>query len=327
MDVIALHQAGFTNAVAALGTSFTADHARLLARYADEVVLIFDSDSAGQKGAQRAIGLLRETGLHIRVVTVPDGKDPDEFIKKNGPERFKLLLEKSANDVEYRLMELGRRHILTTADGRVAYLRDAAQILAELQNPVERDVYAGKLAGELSVSKEALLEQVRYLMEKRRKQQKDKQMSAIVRKAEGLVKKANPEAAAHVRAASAEEAMLGLLLLNPDLLPEAGRLLSADEMVTPFNQDIYRRLLERQAGGQPVELGFLAGDVDEEGMGYLSRMVRDARERAGADPREELRRYAGIIREENQLLGLDSPAELTPEQIQEKLRQMRERKR
>ena len=121
--------------------------------------------------------------------------------------------------------------------------------------------------------------------------------------------------------------MLGLLLLNPDLLPEAGRLLSADEMVTPFNQDIYRRLLERQAGGQPVELGFLAGDVDEEGMGYLSRMVRDARERAGADPREELRRYAGIIREENQLLGLDSPAELTPEQIQEKLRQMRERKR
>ncbi len=327
MDVIALHQAGFTNAVAALGTSFTADHARLLARYADEVVLIFDSDSAGQKGAQRAIGMLRETGLHIRVVTVPDGKDPDEFIKKNGPERFKLLLEKSANDVEYRLMELGRRHMLSTADGRVAYLREAAQILAELQNPVERDVYAGKLAAELSVSKEALLEQVRYLMDKRRKQQQDKQMSHIVRQAEGLVKKANPEAAAHVRAASAEEAMIGLLFLNPDMLPEAGRQMPSDELVTAFNRNLYRLLLERQAAGQPMELSYLSEDVDAEGMGYVSRMIRDARERAGSEPWAEFKRYAGIIREEKQLLGLDSPSELTPEQIQEKLRQMRERKK
>ncbi len=327
MDVIALHQAGFTNAVAALGTSFTADHARLIARYADEVILIFDSDAAGQKGAQRAIGLLRDTGVHIRVVTVPDGKDPDEFIRKNGPERFKLLLEKSANDVEYRLMELGRRHILTTADGRVAYLREAAQILAELQNPVERDVYAGRLAGELSVSKDALLDQVRYWTEKRRKQHKGKQMIQIVRKAEGLVKKANPEASAHVRAASAEEALLGLLLLNPDLLPESRRLLAPEDVVTTFNRELYSRLLERQESGQPVELGFLSEDLDEEGMGYVSRMVRDARERAGADPKEELRRYAGIIREEKQLLGLDNPSELTPEQIQEKLRQMRERKK
>ena len=84
MDVIALHQAGFTNAVAALGTSFTADHARLVARYAKEAILIFDADGAGQKGTQRAIGLLRETGVDIRVVSIPDGKDPDEFIKKNG---------------------------------------------------------------------------------------------------------------------------------------------------------------------------------------------------------------------------------------------------
>ena len=224
-------------------------------------------------------------------------------------------------------MELGRRHILTTADGRVAYLREAAQILAELQNPVERDVYAGRLAGELSVSKDALLDQVRYWMEKRRKQHKGKQMIQIVRKAEGLVKKANPEASAHVRAASAEEALLGLLLLNPDLLPESRRLLAPEDVVTTFNRELYSRLLERQESGQPVELGFLSEDLDEEGMGYVSRMVRDARERAGADPKEELRRYAGIIREEKQLLGLDNPSELTPEQIQEKLRQMRERKK
>ncbi|MBQ3259296.1 MAG: DNA primase, partial [Clostridia bacterium] len=100
MDVIALHQAGFTNAVAALGTSFTMEHARLLARYTDEVVLVFDADAAGQKGAQRAIGMLREIGMRVRLITVPDGKDPDEFIKRNGAERFKLLLDRAANDVE-----------------------------------------------------------------------------------------------------------------------------------------------------------------------------------------------------------------------------------
>lgn len=178
MDVIALHQAGFGNAVAALGTSFTADHARLVARYADEATLIFDADSAGQKGTQRAISLLRSNGVHIRVVSIPDGKDPDEFIKKNGPERFRLLLERSANDVEYQLMELGRRHMLGTADGQVAYLREAADLLAGLGSPIERDVYAGKLAAELAVSKDAILQQVNYSVEKKRKQQKDRQLSA-----------------------------------------------------------------------------------------------------------------------------------------------------
>lgn len=134
-----------------------------------------------------------------------------------------LLLERSANDVEYRLIALGKRHMLGTADGKVAYLREAAALLAELQSPIERDVYAGKLSAELGVNKSAILDQVQELMERRKKQQKSRQLSQIVRNTENTIKKVNPDAAAHPRAVSAEEGLLGLLLLNPDYIGQDRR--------------------------------------------------------------------------------------------------------
>lgn len=325
MDVIALHQAGFTNAVAALGTSFTADHARLIARYADEVVLIFDADAAGQKGTQRAIGLLRTTGVDIRVVTIPDGKDPDEFIKKNGAERFRLLLERAANDVEYRLIELGRRHLLGTTDGQVAYLREAAALLAGLSNPIEQDVYAGKLAAQLSVSKDAILQQVRYLAEKQRKQQKERRLSQIVRNTENTIRKVNPEADKFVRAVSAEEALLGLLLLHPDYILPITEGLPPEQMATTFNRQLLQKLADRQKAGLSVELPFLSADYSEEEMAYISRMVRDARERGGS--LEEANHYAEVIREEYTLRGLANPADLPDEDIQNVLAAMRDLKK
>ena len=324
MDVIALHQAGFSNAVAALGTSFTADHARLIARYAEEVILVFDADSAGQKGTQRAIGLLRQTGVDIRVINIPDGKDPDEFIKHHGPERFRLLMERSANDVEYRLIALGKRHLLNTTDGKVAYLREAAQLLAELQSPIERDVYAGKLSAELGVNKSAILDQVRELMERRKKQQKSHQLSQIVRNTENTIKKANPDAAAHPRAVSAEEALLGLLLLNPDYIGKMAAQLPPEEFATDFNRELYRRLVERHESGQPVDLAYLSADYDGDGMGYISRIVRDARERVNS--LEEAGRYAAVIREEHRLQALSHPENLSDDKISEVLEALRQAK-
>lgn len=326
MDVIALHQAGFTNAVAALGTSFTADHARLLARYTDEVVLIFDADAAGKKGAQRAIGLLRETGLRIRLVTIPDGKDPDEFIRKNGPERFKLLVERAANDVEYRLMELGQRHLLNTSEGKVQYLREATALLAELHDPLERDVYIGRLAQDLSVSKDALQTQLKYQIERRKKQQKEKQMSQVIRQSEATVKKINPDATAHPRAASAEESLLGLLLQNPDFLLQVSKELTPEEMATPFNRALYERLLSRYRDGLHIDLTVLAEEYEPDEMAYVTRMLRDSRERGVTPSVEDAAYYVGVIKKEHQLAALKEPTELTPEEIQEKLALMRKMK-
>ncbi len=326
MDVIALHQAGFTNAVAALGTSFTADHARLLARYTEEVVLIFDADAAGKKGAQRAIGLLRETGMRIRLVTIPDGKDPDEFIRKNGPERFKLLVERAANDVEYRLMELGQRHLLNTSEGKVQYLKEATALLAELNDPLERDVYVGRLAQDLSVSKDALQTQLKYQIERRKKQRQDKQMSQIIRQSEATVKKINPDAAAHPRAAGAEESLLGLLLQSPDYLVTASKELTPDEMATPFNRTLYERLLSRYREGLHIDLTVLSEEYEPEEMAYITRMLRDSRERGISPSADDVMHYIGVIKKEHQLAVLKEPTELTPEQIREKLELMRKMK-
>ncbi len=327
MDVIALHQAGFTNAVAALGTSFTADHARLLSRYTDEVVLIFDADAAGQKGAQRAIGMLREIGMRIRLVTIPDGKDPDEFIKRNGAERFKLLVDRAANDVEYRLMELGKRHLLNTSDGKVNYLKEATQLLAGISSPIERDVYIGRLSADLGVSKTALQSQLNYQMQRQKKQQQDKQFSQVIKQSEATAQKVNPDAKTHVRGASAEEGLLGMILLNPDYITAVRPILLPDEMITPFNRKLYAELVARAEQGMSFELSHLSEVYEPEEMAYITKMVRDARERVSSHTVEEAKRYVSVIKSEHQLSALREPSSLTPEQIQEKLNAMKHMKK
>lgn len=216
MDVIAMHQAGFTNTVAALGTAFPDEQIQLLARYADRVNLIFDADGAGQKATRRAIENLRKTGLDVRVVTIPDGKDPDEFIKKNGASAFKLLLERSANAVEYRLLELGKNHDLQSPNGKVAYFSEAAGILAQLDSPVERDVYAGRLSETLSISKEAILQEISRVGRKKQAAERRRQLPDLLRQEKKELRQVNPEAADNPRAASAEESLLGTLILHPD---------------------------------------------------------------------------------------------------------------
>ena len=319
MDVIALHQAGFTNAVAALGTSFTADHARLMARYTDEAVLIFDSDAAGKKGAERAIGLLRETGMRIRLVNIPDGKDPDEFIKNNGPERFKLLIGRSANDVEYQLVELGSRYVLTTSEGKVNYLREAAKLLAKLSDAVERDVYISRLANDLAVSKEALQELVKEQIRYRKKVQQDQQMKQVIQKAEATRRTVNKEAATNVRAANAEESLLGLLLLHPDCFKKVEAVLAPAEFITPFNRGLYERLLQRHRENAVIDLTVLSENYDPDEMAYIAGMLKNAREHGASWTTEDALQFAEIIKMEHELAEFNNLSELTPEQIQKKL--------
>ena len=167
MDVISLHQAGFENTIGTLGTAFTDEHARLLARYTKEVVLSFDSDAAGQKAVARAMEILGKTGLSVRVMAVDDGKDPDEYIKKNGAEKFRAILDGAVNEVEYRLHAAAAGLNLQTDDGRSKYLNRAAEELSQLQDQIAADLYIGRLAQKFSVSKEVLAAKVEQLRKKK----------------------------------------------------------------------------------------------------------------------------------------------------------------
>ncbi len=323
MDVIALHQAGFPNAVAALGTAFPEEQVRLISRYADKVNLIFDADEAGQKATRRALDALKPTGIEVKVITVPDGKDPDEFIRKNGPERFRLLLERASNAMEYRLMRLGDRYPLGTADGRVNYLREAAKVLAQ-SSAVEQDIYAGRLSQELSVSKDAILQQIRQAAGRREKQQKRQELSRAVKQDMTILRRVNPEAETFPRAASAEETLLGVMILHPDFIPKVAAQLPADQFVTSLNRDLYSYLLQRQSQGLLIELPFFAADFDEASMAYITRMVQAAKDRAFTW--EDAEKYIAIIREEQVLRGMKQPETLQNDQIEDILKVMRDRK-
>ena len=324
MDVIAMHQAGFTNTVAALGTAFPDEQIQLIARYADRINLIFDADGAGQKATRRAIDNLRKTGLDVRVVSIPDGKDPDEYIKKNGADAFRRVLDRSANAIEYRLLELGKNLNIQDPNDKVTYLKEAAQMLAGLDSAVERDVYAGRLSELLGISKMMILQEIEAYGRKRQKTETNRQLSEIVRQEKKELRRVNPEADTYPRAASAEESLLGTLILHPDYVKQVSRTLTPEQFVTPFGRELYTRLVERTRQGLLTELAFLAPDYDDAAMGYISRMVRDARDRA-ATP-DEAESFAAIIREENALRGLSDPAGVADEDIEQVLAALRARK-
>ncbi len=323
MDVIAMHQAGFTNAVAALGTAFPQEQVRLITRYADKVNLIFDADEAGQKATKRALEALRPTGIDIKVITVPDGKDPDEFIRKNGASKFRLLMERSSNAMEYRLMNLASAQDISTPDGKVRYLKEATALLAGC-SAVERDVYAGRLSKELGVSKEAILQQIKDISRRRERAEEKQELSRAMKQDVSVLRKVNPDAEKFPRAAQAEEALIGALILHPDLIPKALSVLPIEKMVTAFNAKVYQYLAERKAAGLLIELPFFSADFEDAQMAYITRAVETANK--SAFTWEDTRRYIDIILEESSLRGLGDPKSLNNEDIEDILAVMRERK-
>jgi len=325
MDVIAMHQAGFTNTVAALGTSFPEEQMQLIARYADRINLIFDADGAGQKATRRAIENLRRTGLDVRVVTIPDGKDPDEFIRKNGAAAFKLLLDRAANAVEHRLLEIGRGHNLATSEGKLAYYNEAAALLATLDSPVERELYAGRLSELLSVSKEAILQEISRARRKKERAAVKQQLPNLLRQERREMQSVNPDAVTFPRAAAAEESLIGILILHPDFIRQVREMLPPEQMMTAFNRTLYQRILDRDRQGLMVELAFLAADYDEAGMAYVTRMVKDVGDRIVTP--EEVSRCAAVIREEYALRHMSDPSSASDEDIQAMMEALRKRKK
>ena len=324
MDVIALHQAGFDNAVASLGTAFTKEHARLISQYAEEVVLVFDADEAGRKGSQNAIDILRVTGVRIQVISIPDGKDPDDFIKTYGPERFKLLMEQAPNDVEYRLLNLGLHFMLDTPDGKRNYLQKAAQQLAHLSSPIERDVYAGRLAAQLDVNKTAILSEVKYIAERNAKKQIKSPLANELRRAGQATGKANTDAEKHPRAAQAEELLIGMMILDPSLILRVADKLPPENMITKFNSTLYACIVERRRQELSVELPMLMTDYDTDGMAYVSRIVQNAR--ILVPTVEQAEEYISVILDERQKLSHGDINSMSDDEVRDMMAAMKREK-
>ena len=326
MDVIALHRAGFTNAIASLGTSLTEEQARIIKRYADEAVICYDSDEAGQRATQRAIPILKNTGLQVRVITVPGGKDPDEFMRnygEDGPARFKQLLESGGNDVEYRLAGVRKKYDLTTEDGRARYLKEAAEtVLCKLRDRMERDIYAGKLSQETGVGKDSILDTVDRLARRESYQEKKK----LVRSQQEVVavkQAANPEKKRHMRAALAEEGILCYLFLHQDRAEDLQRRLPPEKLITAYNRRLYTVLLGKTIHGETT-LGDLAGELTQEELSELTRILAQRRE---APPtRADAEEYLRILQNEGPFADPRKIQEASAEDLQAYLQALRTRK-
>lgn len=276
MDVIALHQAGFTNAVACLGTALTKEQANLLSRYADEIILSYDADEAGQKATARALGIFGTTGMEIKVLRLTGGKDPDEIIKKYGAQRFRDIINGAANDTEYRLLRARQGIDLSTDDGKVKYLSAATEVLAGIPSPVEVDVYASRLANELGVDKLAIESQVKYKREglrKRRMAQREQDQKRLLINGQNTK---NPERSQHLRAAKAEETLIASLMRNPDFYNKLRDELSADYFVTALNRRIFSVILSRLGEGGNTEPYFLSSEFTPDEMDEVERIFRSA---------------------------------------------------
>ena len=276
MDVIALHQAGFTNAVACLGTALTKEQANLLSRYADEIILSYDADEAGQKATARALGIFGTTGMEIKVLRLTGGKDPDEIIKKYGAQRFRDIINGAANDTEYRLLRARQGIDLSTDDGKVKYLSAATEVLAGIPSPVEVDVYASRLANELGVDKLAIESQVKYKREglrKRRMAQREQDQKRLLINGQNTK---NPERSQHLRAAKAEETLIASLMRNPDFYNKLKDELSADYFVTALNRHIFSVILSRLDEGGNTEPYFLSSEFTPDEMDEVERIFRSA---------------------------------------------------
>lgn len=268
MDVIALHQAGFDNAVAACGTAFTQEQARLLSRYADEIIVTLDADEAGQKATNRTIEILKSTGMNIRVLRVDGAKDPDEFIKKFGAGRFQALLDGANNDIEYKISAAKAKFDITTDDGKLSALKQISQVLSQTDDPIARDLYTGRVADEFGVSKDVLIRQINVMFKSRlnneRKQHINKEISRPV-----STDRVNPEKRFNTRAAMAEETILALLFSDPSLYEYVFSLIKADDFVTTFNGRVYKYLCDLLENGKTPDISYFSSEFTPDEMGKI----------------------------------------------------------
>ncbi len=319
MDVIALNQAGFKNAVATLGTAITSEQALLIKRYADEVIICYDMDEAGQKATARAITILRGAGLQIRVISIPDGKDPDEFIRLKGDKgsaAFRNIIEASGNDVEYRLYRLKSRYDVSRPDSKVLYMTEALKIIASLDSAVEQDIYVSKLSQELDIDKISINEDLRKLIRAKIRESDRKEFTQISQELTGRADKLNPEKTKNNRAAKAEEMLIAYLVYNNDMVPDALKRITSENFVTKFNADIYDYVVKKVLEGVSPNTTFSRDFTAEEVSKFFSILQLYNSQTA---TKQAMNEYIDTILSEKERLTPDKISQMSPEEIKELL--------
>ncbi|MGM9669354.1 MAG: DNA primase [Faecousia sp.] len=307
MDTVALHQYGFDCAVASLGTSLTEEHAALLSRYTDQVILTYDGDNAGQNATHRAIPMLEKAGLQVKVLRMRDAKDPDEFLKKFGADRFKLLLEESSNRVEYQLQAIRKKYDLRQDEDRVKFIQEAAELLSTL-GAVQREVYGSRAAEAAQISPDVMKMETGKAYKRRLAREKKKQEKVDLAPAKAMQPKSRAIRYDNVKSAVAEEGVLGLILREGAMMQETGSL-QPEEFSCELLGRVFRQLRERFQNGMELSAGVLE-DLNPEEMSHVAGILQRQQGPVNADAMKDFVRTiqtehaSGSVRSDDDLMAL-----------------------
>ncbi len=275
MDVIMLNQAGFDSAVATLGTAITPQQVQIMKQYAPEVIISYDSDSAGQNAAMKAINLLSEAGVASRVLVIPDAKDPDEYIKRFGAESFRQLLGKTANALDHEFGRIKAGIDLTGAAGKAEFLRKAVPFLASIHTDTDRTVYISETA---KITEQPLNVITDLVNDRRKKNTANEQRAEERELIHSKITRdpVNPDSISYPREERAERGIIAYMFNSPDLLPRVEKRLTPEDFPTAFNRRVFTCVAERIKNGETLDIGSIGAEFSPDEVGRITGICRQA---------------------------------------------------
>ncbi len=273
-DAVALHQAGFKNVVAPLGTAFTSEQALILSRYTKEVILCFDSDEAGQIAVEKAFKILAPTGISVKVLKLPVGKDPDEFLRSNKPSDFEKLVTNAIPETKYKLIKAADNIDPDSEEAKIKYLNNAIEILSSNTDPIAVDYYISKLSKDYEISKETLLAKLTQIKKNKVAAQKKREIKSVVEQRFDR-EDVNPQRRGNEKAVSAEELILSILLKHPDMYKVAEEKLNEDDFVTSLNKRIYLQISKTLSDNRSFSISDLGDSFSTKEVGLISKLLNN----------------------------------------------------
>lgn len=324
MDVVSMHAAGFENAVASLGTALTDEQARIMARYTKQVIIAYDGDSAGQRAAGRAMDIFARVGLDVRVLRITDAKDPDEYIRKFGTDAFARLLKGSSTGFSYRLDGVLNRYNIKEPEDRIKAAAELCGMVARVWSSAEREVYLQAVSERLGLPIDSLRRDVERAQARIQRDRHQSEARAARMSALALDDRVNPEAAGNIRAAAAEDTVLGLMLLYEEhrrAVREGAVSLTADDFVTAFNRRVFEAIMELENSDGGFSTAVLGEQFDPDEMGRLAKLAQ-ARRNLSENGQSVLKAAVRTLQDEkNAVTKDDAPPEDSLERLLEKKRQ------
>ena len=311
MDVITMHQAGFTNAVAGCGTALTSEQVRLIGRYAKEVILTYDADEAGQKALNKAIQMFKQTDIKIKVPVLQYGKDPDEIIKTVGAEKFGGMLEGATSDIEFKILDLRKKYNLNLTQGKVDFVNEVIKILADT-SPVERDLYSSRLSEELSIEKRTFNAQLDNYMKRKSRAEKKSVYKNIVNDSIRQNAKVSYENGESIKKIKAEERLIYLLVKYPDCLKHIGNF-SSDYLSSGFMRKLFSLICENISNGADTDITNFGDKLSADECGRYSGII--ARGKESANSKEEFSDCLKVISEEYNRKNSKSVSEMDDDEF------------